>query len=136
MDIAITNPTEKMDEAVMSLTGKTLSGVRLLGQRVLIALLTNISGVLRRNEGSTLSNTLGSIQVVESLVRMAIGTAVSSIQTDLHEDDEMYSDEDILGDIYIDDVTVESTGRIIFTISVTNRAGESETVSGEDQYGI
>ena len=130
MDIAFTKPDDSMKEIPLELTGGVLRGVELLGQRVILALCTNISGVLRGSEGSTLGNTLGSVLVTEDSAYMALGTAISVISEALREDEDRYDDSEKLGSIIIDSVSID-TDRLVFTITVTNALGGTVSTSGE-----
>ena len=130
MDIAFTKPDSSMKEIPLELTGGVLKGIELLGQRVILALCTNISGVLRGSEGSTLGNTLGSVLVTEDSAYMALGTAISVISESLREDEDRYDDSEKLGSIIIDSVSID-TDRLVFTITVTNALGGTVSTSGE-----
>ena len=126
-DIDILNIDNTSNKAGLSISGNTVTGIRLLAQRVLLILLTDISGTLRTGEGTDLSDILmtqqSSTDHVSLLLISAISTAKSILYSEVPEEA-----SEALQDIIIQDVNTEN-GTIEFSIVVTNRLGHSDTIA-------
>ena len=116
--------------APMTLSGDPVSGIRLLGQRVLILLLSNVSELLRDDEGSTLINALGSGTYDDEYTRLFLYSAIYRVLDILKADTNKYPDDETIRDINVD--TVKMSGDVLdFTISVTSMSGDNTAVTAQ-----
>jgi hypothetical protein len=127
-DLNITNVTGS-DGAVPFMVDPTpVSGIKLLGQRVLIILLTNVSEELRALEGSTFNNIFSSGSYDDDYAYMMLYSAIYRTIEVIKADTTEYPASETLRDI---DVTAVTTAgdTVYFTITVYNKEGESTQVA-------
>ena len=129
-DLNITNPHGSSGAVQFTVSPTPVSGIQLLGQRVLIILLTNVSEELRDLEGSTFNNIFSSGSYGDDYAYMMLYSAIYRTMEVLKADTTEYPDSETLMDI---DVTeVQATGDTVeFTITVYNKEGESTQVASQ-----
>lgn len=112
----------------MAVSGKPISGVHLLGQRVLLILLSDISEMLREDEGATFINAIGSGTYDDEYTRLFLYSAIYRVLDVLKADPNVYPDDETIQDITVD--TVKMSGDVLdFTITVTSMAGNTTAVT-------
>lgn len=126
-DIDILNVNKDTNKAFLTVSGYKISGVKLLAQRVLLLLLTDMRESLRSAEGTEAPELLvsysGSINHASMLIASAVSTVKNILIAEVHDDP-----SEALYDISIQDVNTD-TGSINFTLLVTSMSGESDTIS-------
>ena len=131
-DIDILNVNTDTNRAGMAITGDKVSGIRLLAQRVLVILLTDMQGLLRSSEGSEALGVLTTYTSNATYASLLLTSAVSTVSSILISDADD-PPEEALHSISVQDVTIDG-GSINFTLLITNKAGESEII--ESNTGV
>ena len=126
-DIDILNIDKSTSKADMTLTGDKVSGIRMLAQRILVVLLTDMQGLLRSSEGSEAFGVLTSYTGNATYASLLLTSSISTVSSVLMSDTQGPSEER-LQSIVVQDVSTND-GSINFTLLITNAAGESEIIS-------
>ena len=124
------------NELPMTISSVPISGVQLLGQRILIILLSSVSEILREQEGSTFINAIGSGVYDTEYTSLLINSAVYKVIDIIDNDHEKYPDDETLRDIKVSDIKY-TDGVVTFTLSVTSTAGNTTDIHAGtgDIYG-
>lgn len=129
-DIDILNINNTTSMASLSVAGSVVSGIRLMAQRAIIIILTDINGMLRSSEGTEASDIIQAYQnntnYASLLLTSAISTAMRVLSADSSTDN-----SDRIKDISIQSINTDN-GDLNFTLLVQNASGESYAVSSNN----
>lgn len=130
-DLDILSIATGTNKASMDVTGHTVSGIRLLAQRIIVILMTNYNDILRSQEGTSFMDNVGSGQVSLSYAGLLMTSAIASTIDALNESaDENAPDEERIADLRIQNMSLDGD-RITFDLYVENKANESTTISSD-----
>lgn len=126
-DIDILNVNLADTKAGLTVSGNTVTGIKLLAQRVLVILLTDMTETLRSREGAEIYDILVSYQNSTDYASLLLISAISTVKSILFADTGL-PDAESLRDIVIQDVHT-TNGTVEFSIEITNKAGDSDIIS-------
>ena len=127
IDLDILN-IDSNNKALCSISGDKVSGVRLLAQRVMVILLTSMSGLLRSSEGSDFIQEDMAPNTQIDRISMAVSSALASVKHVIGMDNGVYPLSEQLEDIRIHNIYGES-GSIVIELIVYSKDGSSSIVS-------
>lgn len=113
--------------AALTVGSPSISGIRLLAQRVLVILLTNMNELLRAGEGTESGAFIGIDHSSSDYLRLLITSSVDSVKRILLQETGNTPDES-LKSINIGDIEI-SSGNADFTIVVSNKSGDTESIT-------
>lgn len=128
-DLDILNVSRSTGKASFGLGEGYVTGIRLLAQRVIVILLTNYNETLRQNEGTSFVSNMRSGQISLAYVGLLMTSAMAStIEVLSGSVDDNATDEERIADLRIQNIELDGD-RILFDLYVSNKAGESTTIS-------
>lgn len=105
----------------------SVSGIKLLAQKVSIILLTKMSEVLRSGEGSTFIGSIGTASNTPEYVSLLLFGALDDVQRIMGQD-KTSPDNERLGSLSTEAVSV-SGDAVSFTLRVVSVSGESTEIT-------
>jgi hypothetical protein len=128
-DLDILNVSRSTGKASFGLGEGYVTGIRLLAQRVIVILLTNYNETLRQSEGTSFVSNMRSGQISLAYVGLLMTSAMAStIEILSGSADDNATDEERIADLRIQNIELDGD-RILFDLYVSNKAGESTTIS-------
>lgn len=128
-DLDILNVSRSTGKASFGLGEGYVTGIRLLAQRVIVILLTNYNETLRQSEGTSFVSNMRSGQISLAYVGLLMTSAMAStIEILSGSVDDNATDEERIADLRIQNIELDGD-RILFDLYVSNKAGESTTIS-------
>lgn len=124
MDLDVLCVTGPDTPAAMSISGKRLSGITSLAQRVVIVLMTRVDELLRQNEGTSIRRDGLYSNSGDDYLSLLLGSALFDVVNIIRGDTESTDPSEILKDACVSSVGTSDDG-VSFTINVYNEAGES-----------
>lgn len=128
MDIGIVMNRGTNSPIEFDLSGKKISGIELLAQRVLVILLTNVNEVLRSSEGSSFIRTYGNTQSSSEFVSLIFASALSDVINIIKKDNSSDDPSEVLADATATVISV-SEGSVQFNLNVYSASGEVSQIS-------